>query len=198
MKKLSFLLVPAIIICVLALTRLLPHIPNFAPITAMALFGGVYLSRRYALLVPIAAMLISDYLLLYINPYSAHPFNFSQIYGPFAGFTSTSWAVYASFLVSGGAGLWLREHKNVTHVFLTSLFCSIQFFLVTNAAVWMMGAYDRSILGLWESYVAGLPFLRGTMLGDMFYTGLLFGSYECVRAYSRMREFAVTGWQLHS
>ena len=41
--------------------------PNFAPITAMALFGAVYLDRRYAFIVPLAAMLISDYLLLYIN-----------------------------------------------------------------------------------------------------------------------------------
>ena len=29
-----------------AIIRLIPHPPNFAPITAMALFGGVYFKNR--------------------------------------------------------------------------------------------------------------------------------------------------------
>jgi hypothetical protein len=39
----------------------LPHAANFAPIGAIALFGGVYLNKRLALVVPMVAMLISDY-----------------------------------------------------------------------------------------------------------------------------------------
>jgi hypothetical protein len=57
----------------------------------------------------------------------------------------------------------------------------LQFFLITNAAVWIGGAYDRGIDGLWQSYVAGLPFYRGTLLGDLFYTAAFFGLYELVR-----------------
>jgi len=40
-----------------AFVRLIPHPPNFAPIAAMALFGGAYFSKKWAaFLVPIAAM----------------------------------------------------------------------------------------------------------------------------------------------
>ena len=44
-----------------ALSRLLPLPPNFAPIEAMALFGGAYFARRHlAFLVPLLALLASD------------------------------------------------------------------------------------------------------------------------------------------
>lgn len=171
---------PIAIIVLLALARLVPHIPNFAPISAMALFGGVYLQKRWAFILPLAAMLLSDYLLLYVNPFSGHLFDFSKIYPPQALFHSALPAVYLSFLVSGAIGLWLREHKDPLNVVLASAFCSLQFFLVTNAAVWMGGMYDRSILGLFESYLAGLPFLSGTLFGDFFYTFTFFGVYELV------------------
>lgn len=181
MKKFKQLINPVLIIFVAAILRLVPHIPNFAPITAMALFGGVYLNKKYALVVPLLAMIISDYLLLYINPFSQHPFNFSHLYPPQAlWYGNTLLAVYGGFLISGLIGLWLKKHKTVKNIFFASLAASLQFFLITNAAVWLGGMYDRSILGLWESYVAGIPFFRYTLMGDLFYTGVFFGGYEFV------------------
>jgi len=51
-----------------ALLRLVPHLPNFAPVTALALFSGVYFNNRVlGLMVPIIAMLISDYFLGYYS-----------------------------------------------------------------------------------------------------------------------------------
>lgn len=176
-KKTS-LWVPTVIIFALALARLLPHMPNFAPITAMALFGGVYLEKRYAFIVPLLAMLISDYLLLYVNPFTTPMFNFSHVYSPLALFHSALPAVYLGFIISGLAGLWLKNHKTPVYIVLAAAFCSIQFFLFTNAAAWMSGMYDRSIYGLWEAYIAGIPFFQGTLLGDFFYTTSLFGAYE--------------------
>lgn len=176
-KKMS-IWVPIIVIFALALSRLLPHMPNFAPITAMAIFGGVYMSKRYALIVPLIAMLISDYLLLYVTPFGAQMFNFSQVYAPQALFHSALPIVYLSFIISGLVGLWLKNHKTPIYIVLAAFFCSIQFFLLSNAAAWMGGMYDRSIIGLWEAYIAGIPFFQGTMLGDFFYTTLLFGAYE--------------------
>src|SRR3989344_3148844 len=81
LKKLH-LWVPIVTIFALALSRLLPHMPNFAPITAMALFGAVYLTGRYAFILPLVAMLISDYLLLYVSPFSSPMFNFSHLLPP--------------------------------------------------------------------------------------------------------------------
>lgn len=181
MRKLQQLISPLLIILLAATMRLVPHIPNFAPITAMALFGGVYLNKRYALIVPFLAMLISDYLLLYINPFSPNHFNFTYIYPLQAlWYGNTLLAVYGGFFISGLIGLWLKTHKSIKNVILASFVASLQFFLITNAAVWMSGMYDRSLLGLWESYVAGIPFFRWTAIGDLFYTGVFFGGYELV------------------
>ena len=184
--------VPIVVIFALALSRLVPHMPNFAPITAMALFGAVYLSTRYAFLIPLIAMLISDYLLLYVSPFSTPMFNFSHVVPPQALFHSALPIVYISFIISGLVGLWLKNHKTPVFVILAAAFCSIQFFLLTNAAAWMSGMYSREIYGLWEAYIAGIPFFQGTLLGDFFYTTLLFGAYELALKWHEKRQLSLT------
>lgn len=143
--------------------RLIPHLPNFAPIAAMALFGGTYLNKKYALLVPIFAMLISDYFIGFYNPW-------------------IMFSVYGSFILIGLIGLWLKNHKTVANVLGASLSGSIIFFLVTNFAVWAVpySMYHHNLQGLLQSYIMGLPFLKNTILGDLFYVGALFSLYEIV------------------
>jgi len=188
MKQIKYVLIPAGIIFCLALSRLLPHLPNFAPITAMALFGAVYLDRRYAFLVPLIAMMISDYLLLYISPFSSPMFNFSHLYSPLELYHSAMPAVYASFLISGLIGLWLKNHKTPIALVGASAVCSIQFFLISNAAVWLTGVYGPGLSGLAAALIAGIPFFQGTLLGDFFYSALLFGAYELAHAWYQRRQ----------
>lgn len=172
---------PIVITVGAILIRLFPHMPNFAPIGAMALFGGACLNRRYSLLIVFATMLISDYLLLYINPFSSQWINFSKIYPLTTLFHSTSFFIYASFLVYYLIGRLIANNRTFATVGVGSFIGSIQFFLITNTAVWIMGAYARDLSGLGQSYVMGIPFFRNTLLGDLFYTGAFFGSYEFVR-----------------
>src|ERR1700691_5931614 len=40
--------------------RILPHPANFAPIAAISIFGGSVLPRKFAIWVPLVAMIISD------------------------------------------------------------------------------------------------------------------------------------------
>jgi len=157
--------------------RLMPHIPNFAPVTAAALFGAAYLPRKYALLLPLAIAAISDYLLLYINPFSAQVVNFSHVQPLSALFTGTTAWVWGSFMLSGLLGLALRKKNGLGRVAGISIIASLQFFLITNFGVWAAGAYARDLSGLVASYVAGIPFLRWTMLGDLFYSVSFFGLY---------------------
>lgn len=145
------------------LTRLAPHPSNFTPITAAALFGGVYLSKRSALLIPLVAMIISDYLLF-----------------PQAMFHSTTLYVWGSFMISGLIGLWLKKRQKPHLILGASLVASLQFFLITNFGVWTTGMYSRDISGLFESYLMGLPFYKFTLLGDLFYTSCFFGLYRLV------------------
>ena len=152
------------LIALAVLTRLLPHPPNFVPITALALFGGVYLDKKHTFIVPIAAMLISDY---------------------FIGFYSGMVWVYASFVAIGFIGLWLRNHPGVTSTIGATLAGSVLFFVVTNFGVWVSSqvTYSKTVTGLVECFVAAIPFFRNTLLGDAVYVGALFGVYELAKKF---------------
>lgn len=141
--------------------RMIPHLPNFAPIAAMALFGGVYLNKKYALLIPLLALFLSDLLIGFYSPW-------------------IMLSVYGSFALIGGIGFYLKKHKNARNIVGASLLGSIIFFLITNFAVWAApySFYPHTFQGLMQSYLMGLPFFRNTLMGDLFYTGAMFGLME--------------------
>lgn len=147
------------LIAAAAFSRLLPHPPNFAPITALALFGAVYLDRKHSFLVPISAMLLSDY---------------------FIGFYSGMWWVYGAFVLIGLLGLWLRDHQTVGTTIGASVSGSVLFFIITNFGVWVSSqvTYPHTFAGLMECYAAAIPFFRNTLAGDIVYVGILFGTFE--------------------
>jgi hypothetical protein len=181
MKSLIFFIIAAISL------RLLPHYPNFAPVTAIALFSGAYFNRRVAFLLPILIMVVSDYLLLYISPYGT---NFSQIHPLTALFHSTTPFVWGSFLISSALGVWIGRKKTAGRVGFAAVAASIQFFLLTNLGVWLTsGMYSLDLNGLLNCFVMAIPFYKGTLLGDIFYSGLFFGGFELVRAASRKYSF---------
>jgi hypothetical protein len=151
------LLALALIVLAAAL-RIAPHPWNFTPIGAMALFSGAILKdRRLAFLFPLLALFAGDV---------------------FIGFHKLIPIVYASFLINVAIGLWLRDRRTVTRISLATLLGAIQFFLVTNFAVWQfLGGYPHTAGGLMACYIAGIPFLWNTLAGDGFYAILLFGSF---------------------
>lgn len=156
-----------------AMSRLIPHPFNFTPIGALALFGGAqFADRRAAFLVPAAAMLLSD---LWIGFY-AH----------------MEW-VYGSFALIGCLGLWLRPRRNALRIAGTSLAGSCLFFLITNFGEWLHGMlYAKNLAGLIACYVAAVPFFSNTVLGDAFYSLVLFGGFALVESrYESVREKAM-------
>ncbi len=157
--------------------RLVPHIPNFAPMTAAALFSAAYLPKRYILMVPLIALAISDYLLLYVSPFSDPVLNFSRVQPLSAMFNSTTAWVWGSFMLSALLGLALRKNPSSVRIGSMTILASLQFYLMTNFGVWAAGAYARDLSGLLGSYVAGLPFLSWTLAGDLFYTAAFFSLY---------------------
>lgn len=158
MKKASLDIAIAIALIFLAVgLRLLPHAANFAPVAAIAIFGGAILPRRLALWVPLTAMMISD---LFIGFYSTMPI---------------TWGCYV--LIALASSQWLRKPSFLRGASLT-LFSSLFFFFVTNFAVWVWGnMYAHSWNGLAQCYTLALPFFRNTALSDMFYTASLFGVF---------------------
>lgn len=168
MKKYLILVIALAIYGVLA--RLMPHSPNFVPITALALVGGLYMPRRLAFIVPVAAMLISD---LFIGFY--HPLIMVSVYGCL---------LFAAYL-----GTKAKEHKNLATIVGITLLSSLLFYITTNTMVWAFGAlYPRTFAGLMESYYFALPFFRNSLLSDFFYTGVLVGGIEAALLWNRKRQ----------
>ena len=166
-------LVLAVMILLAALSRLLPHPPNFSPVEAIALFGGAYFaSRAWALLVPLAALLVSDLAL-------------SAIGGSYATYIGgiSFWSVYACIALSTLLGFGLRGKVGGARLLGYSLAGSVLFFLVTNFGAWLgsAGFYPQTAAGLGAAYVAGIPFFQWTVLGTLAYAAILFGGFALLR-----------------
>ena len=145
-----------------AFVRLIPHPPNFAPVAAMALFGGAYFSKKWAaFLVPIAAMFFTDLIL---------------------GFHETMWAVYLSFALIVVIGMLMLKEKKIGNIFFASVISSVSFFIITNFGAWLSsGIYPKTTTGLVTCYTAAIPFFHQTLLSDLFFVGVLFGLYHLVK-----------------
>ncbi len=147
-----------VLILAASLSRMLPHPLNFTPLAAIALFGGVYFDKKFAIIVPLAALLISDY---------------------FIGFYGSMYWVYGSFVLIGITGMMLKNRKSLAMIFAGTLSSSVLFFVITNFGVWFSGTmYTKTFEGLATCYVAAIPFFRNTLAGDVFYVAVLFGVYE--------------------
>lgn len=151
-------IVVASLIMLAAVLRVLPHPWNFTPIGAMALFSGSLFRNRWAaFLLPLFSLFAGDL---------------------FVGFHKLLLVVYASFAVSVAIGRWLGENRTVAPIGGAVLAGALQFFLVTNFAMWAVGGfYPRTIAGLLACYAAGVPYFWNTLAGDALYAALLFGGY---------------------
>lgn len=167
----------AIVISLLVIgigSRLIPHYPNFTAIGAVSLLGAAFGSRRsIAIIIPYLVMLFSDMILnnvIYANIYPEDYKNFIFLY------RGALWS-YAAFgiIVIFGYTLF-RNGVDLVKVIFGALGSSVIFFLLSNFGVWAStGAYPVNLQGLMLCYTAGLPFLLNQVLGDLFYSLVLFG-----------------------
>lgn len=169
-------IVLSILIALAALTRLMPHPPNFAPIGAMAIFGGVYFGKKsMAFLIPILALFISDVLLIkFIN------YEYTTLGTYFTSFGALM--IYGSFILIVLLGFLIRSNANPVSLTFGALTASVIFFLLSNFGVWASSlAYPKDINGLMACYAIALPFFDNTILGDLFFTFVLFGVFEILK-----------------
>ena len=164
------LVITGIVLAAAAL-RLAPHPMNFAPIGALALFGGAYFSsKREAVAIPLLSLIIGDVIT-----------GFHQLI-PF---------IYASFLVSVAIGFSFRRNMSAPRIGAATIAGAIQFFVVTNFALWAssIGSYPKTAGGLFACYIAGFPLFWNTLAGDAFYATLFFvGMALAERRFPALRE----------
>lgn len=165
----QLVIVVALVVAGAAL-RLLPHVPNVAPVGAIALFGGAMLSWRLAVWLPLAVMLLSDLVL-----------------GFYPGIEFT----WAGFLIVALYGMTFRGRSLPVKVLVGGLGSGLLFYVVSNFGTWLVGGmYPPTFEGLVQCYVMGLPFLQATLTGDMLYGLVLFGTYETVWRFVSFRLYA--------
>jgi len=155
------------IVILAAMSRLVKHPYNFTPVAAMAIFAGCYLRQKWAILLPLGAMLVSDY---------------------FIGFYDwqVMLSVYIGIALAFGAGWILYQHKKWYNIIFASLIASIAFFFVTNLSVWaFFNWYPHTWEGLISCFSLALPFFRNTLAGDVIYTSAFFGIYEFILLVDR-------------
>jgi hypothetical protein len=159
--------------------RILPHPWNFTPIGAMALFSGAKLNNKWAaFLMPLSALFLGDI---------------------FVGFYKLRIVIYLSFGLSVLIGRYVRGSQTFLPLSAATLLGAIQFFLVTNLAIWFLGytLYPKSPAGLVACYVLGIPFFANSLAGDAFYAAILFGGFAIVERLSpafRADEPSLADW----
>lgn len=145
------------LIVLAVVTRLIPHPPNFAPITGIALFAAARFQRKWvAILIPFMGLFLTDLVL---------------------GLSGISFFVYIGF----GLILFLGFRTKRTTV-PTIMFSSLLFFVVSNLGVWLL-YYPLSLEGLISCFTLAIPFFTNTLLGDLVYTGVLFFTFSSIKKY---------------
>jgi len=142
------------------LSRFIPHAPNFTPVIAIALFGGVFLRRSQAVILPMALMVATDMLL---------------------GLHEMVIFTWGSVLVISYIGLWARKSPTFGKVLLASVGSAVLFFAVTNFGAWL-AYYPQTWEGFVTCYTLAIPFFRGTLASTLLYSALMFGGYEFLAA----------------
>jgi hypothetical protein len=140
-----------------ALPLFIPHIWNFTAGGALAIFAGAQFNdKRIALLMPLAAMALSD---LFIGN----------------GFDAV---VYSGFIAMVVCGMLVNTRQNLPNLILSGIAGAVVFYLITNFALFYpVSMYPHNLSGIIASYVAALPFLNNMLAGNLIYGTLLFGSF---------------------
>lgn len=158
MKNKFFII--AVLIALGFASRLFSYPPNFSPLGAIALFAGFYFFKRTSLLVPIIILVASD---IFIGFYDWRLMA----------------SVYASFVLIGLVGSYLKKHYHWWSVGLGTIISSLLFFIITNLAFWYFGGfYSLDLAGLASCFTLAIPFFKNTIIGDLFFTIVFFGIYS--------------------
>lgn len=178
------------------LLRLVPHPANFSTVGALGIFSGARLRSWHPFALPLAVMIATDCALWAMTgDFTYSPFDVSRLF------------VYPAFLLYVLLGKTLAQSSSWLRIGGTAVAGSLLFFFVTNFGEWLFQPlrgdvqaeflYSRDLQGLLSCFVAALPFYQGeaftlhsflvvgdssfmfyrAILGDVFFTVLLFGLY---------------------
>jgi hypothetical protein len=149
---------------------------NFAPLSAIALCGAVWLPKKVALYIPLLALFVSD---LVLNSHYGFPLVSVEMI-----------LRYVSFAAVAGIGLALRANPSLGRLIGGSFLGSLLFYVVTNTGSWIGAPEYAKTFGGWiQALTVGVPgfpptwhFFRNTVASDLLFTTVF---AACMFATSR-------------
>jgi hypothetical protein len=156
-----------------AVARVLPHLPNFAPVGSISLFAGARMRGWQAYALPLILMAVTDPLV--------------------GGYSAATPLIYTAFLINVWIGSHLRDTESPFKIGAGVVTGSLVFFLLTNFA-WLTGSsmYPHTLAGVMQCYAAAIPFYGRTLASDLLYSGALFGLHAWLsRAVARSERVAL-------
>lgn len=152
------------------------HIYNLAPVAALGLFSGATLkNKRVAYLLPLLAMFISDAYIHFFTPMQGF-YDISQFF------------VYGAMALITFMGTTMKSQKPL-NIAGYSIAGSTIFFVLSNFGTFLTGYWGLDMNGFITTYLMALPFYttEGTnfffnsFVGDLVFSGLLFGAYAVLK-----------------
>ena len=165
----------ALVIILIAASRLIPHTDNFVPVFAMILFAAVHFKNKWqAVAISVGALWLSD---LYINNWGRYAEYYNEFILFFSPFNYLSYILIALISIQ-----LFKNTVSVKRVFGSSLLIGVVFFLVSNFGVWLGGTlYPLTFDGLLSCYTAAIPFFRATLASNILFSFVLFGGYYALQ-----------------
>lgn len=164
-------------VMVIAFTRLIPHPPNLTALGGIAIFGGaMYKNGFKALLIPLAALFISD-LILNNTIYRGY-------YEGFTVFSDGAIFIYTGFFAMALVGRNFLQKWTLVKAVSSAVLGSAVFFSLTNFGAWYGNPlYAQDAGGLMTAYAAGVPFFANTLMGTTVSLLLLHAGFKWISAH---------------
>lgn len=133
---------------------------SYTPLGAVALFSGLYLTKKNAFLVPLLAIVLSDIVLALVGGRS---FIYDTL--PF---------VYGAFSLMILVGKQLKSQTKIAQLFFGSFTVVFIHWFITDLGVWLIGSmYPMTTAGFLECLTLAIPFELAFLKGTFLYGALL-------------------------
>ena len=146
----------------LAVTRLIPHPPNFTSLIALSFYVPIFFGLRFIPAI-IGSFLITDL---------------------FLGFHSLQFFTWGSVLVIGYLSKYFTTNfkTRISGIFIGSLL----FFIISNFGVFALGSYGYTFQGLLTCYFLAIPFFTNTVISTFIFSFLIEAVYRLFHLEKKM------------
>ncbi len=145
-----------------AITRFIPHPPNFTSLIALSFYVPAFFGLR-SLPIVLASFAVTDL---------------------FIGLHSTIFFTWGSVLAIGLFSKYLS--KTFVNRILGSIIGALMFYLITNYGVWFLGMYPSDLSGLVQSYVMGIPFFGYSLISTLIFGLLIEAIFKIIKYKSSL------------